>query len=79
MGAIKKNFQRLVAHDKLKPEARDATLQRNLKMRRSMMASLSGGLASMGAAAPYARDGAIAAQMTFSDTALTSRSRTPSR
>ena len=28
MGAIKKSFERLVARDKLKPEARDATLQR---------------------------------------------------
>ena len=28
MGAIKKSFERLVARDKLKPEARDAALQR---------------------------------------------------
>ena len=28
MGAIKKSLERLVARDKLKPEARDATLQR---------------------------------------------------
>jgi 3-hydroxybutyryl-CoA dehydrogenase len=28
MGAIKKSLERLVAHDKLKPEGRDATLQR---------------------------------------------------